>query len=72
MIVQYFPFRGRSPGHVLNKIFYRKTIKVSYSTMPNGGRIIAGHNNKVIAGKILVMPKRPWGKSSTLVCVLVL
>ena len=52
------------PGHQLNKIFNRRTIKVSYSTMPNLGRIIAGHNNKVIASKIPVVPKRPWGNCS--------
>ena len=52
------------PGHRLNKIFNRKTIKVSYSSMPNLGRIIAGHNSKVINSKIPVVPKRPWGNCS--------
>ena len=52
------------PGHRLHKIFNRKTIKVSYSSMPNLGRIIASHNTKVITSKIPVVPKRPWGNCS--------
>ena len=52
------------PSNPLSKIFNRKTVKVSYSTMPNLGRIIAGHNAKVIASKVKVEPKRPWGNCS--------
>ena len=52
------------PGHRLHKIFNRKTIKVSYSTMPNLGRIIASHNTKIINSKVKVVPKRPWGNCS--------
>ena len=52
------------PSNPLSKIFNRKTVKVSYSTMPSLGRIIAGHNAKVIASKIEVKPKRPWGNCS--------
>ena len=32
--------------------------------MPSLGRIIAGHNAKVIASKVKVEPKRPWGNCS--------
>ena len=35
------------PSNPLSKIFNRKTVKVSYSTMPNLGRIIASHNAKM-------------------------
>ena len=52
------------PSNPLSKIFNRKTIKISYSTMPSLGRILAGHNAKVITSKIPVVPKRPWGNCS--------
>ena len=52
------------PSNPLSKIFNRKKIKVSYSTMPSLGRIIAGHNNKVITDQAKVEPKRPWGNCS--------
>ena len=35
-------------GHVLNKIFNRNTIKVSYKCMPNMKSLIARHNSKVL------------------------
>ena len=52
------------PGHRLHKIFNRRTVKVSYSTMPNLARIISSHNNKVLISAIPVVPKRPWGNCS--------
>ena len=52
------------PSNPLSRIFNRKKVKVSYSTMPNLGRIIAGHNSKVIASKVVKVPKRPWGDCS--------
>ena len=48
------------PTNPLHKIFNRKTIKISHITMPSLGRILAGHNAKVIASKIPVVTKRPW------------
>ena len=38
-------------GTELEKYFNRKTVKVSYSCMPNAGAIIAGHNKKTIKMK---------------------
>ena len=52
------------PGHRLHKIFNRRTMKVSYSTMPNLGRIVSTHNNKVLKSLVPVVPKRPWGNCS--------
>ena len=52
------------PSNPLSRIFNRKKVKVSYSTMPSLGRIIAGHNAKVIASKVVKVPKRPWGDCS--------
>ena len=52
------------PSNPLSRIFNRKKVKVSYSTMPNLSRILAGHNAKVIASKVVKVPKRPWGDCS--------
>ena len=35
-------------GHPLRKVFNRNNVKVSYSTMPNMGQIIAGKNKKTL------------------------
>ena len=35
------------PGHQLHKILNRHTCQLSYRTMPNLGKIVAGHNSKV-------------------------
>ena len=35
------------PGHLLHKTLNRHTVQLSYRTMPNLGKIIAGHNSKV-------------------------
>ena len=37
------------PGNPLRKIFNRKTVKVSYSTMPNMAKIISWKNQKVLS-----------------------
>ena len=37
------------PGHPLHKTINRSTVKLSYRTMPSLGKIIAGHNRKVLA-----------------------
>ena len=37
------------PGHPLRKVLNRHTVQLSYRTMPNFGRIVAGHNAKVTA-----------------------
>ena len=50
--------------HPLSKIFNRRTVKISYSTMPSLGRIIEGHNSKVMRGEVAEVPKRPWGNCS--------
>ena len=42
--------------HKLHKIFNKNTVKVSYSTMPNLGRLISGHNMKILGGQILPPP----------------
>ena len=52
------------PSNPLSKIFNRRTIKISYSSMTNLSRIIAGHNSKILAGEAVVAPKRPWGNCS--------
>ena len=39
------------PGHKLHKILNKNTIKVSYSTMPNMGDIMASHNRSVLKSK---------------------
>ena len=36
------------PGHPLHKTINRSTVKLSYRTMPSLGKIIAGHNRKVL------------------------
>ena len=38
-------------NHPLRKIFNSNTINISYSCMPNMGRIISMHNNKILNGK---------------------
>ena len=35
------------PGHPLHKVLNRHTCQLSYRTMPNLGKIVAGHNSKV-------------------------
>ena len=35
-------------GHILNKIFNRNRIKISFSCMPNMGQIIKSHNAKLL------------------------
>ena len=37
------------PGHPLHKVFNRKTVKLSYSTMPNMLKKISVHNSRVTA-----------------------
>ena len=37
--------------HPLKKIFNEKSINVSYSCLPNVGRIISSHNKKILEGK---------------------
>ena len=34
-------------GHVLHKVLNRHTVQLSYRTMPNLGKLVAGHNTKV-------------------------
>ena len=36
------------PHHRLHKLLNRKTVKISYSTMPNMARHIASHNRKIL------------------------
>ena len=36
-------------GHPLRKVMNRNNVKVSYSTMPNMGQIIAGKNKKILS-----------------------
>ena len=40
------------PGHPLHKVFNRKTVKLSYSTMPNMLKKISVHSSKATAGAI--------------------
>ena len=40
------------PGHPLHKVFNRKSVKLSYSTMPNMLKKISAHNSKVTASAI--------------------
>ena len=35
-------------GHPLRKLFNRRTVKVSFSTLPNVGQIIKAHNKRVL------------------------
>ena len=37
------------PGHPLRKLFNRKTVKVSPSTLPNMGQIISTHNKETLS-----------------------
>ena len=37
------------PGHPHSKLFNRKTIKISYSTLPNIGQIISAYNRKILS-----------------------
>ena len=48
--------RHFSKPHKLHKIFNRKNVKISYSSMPNFGSIINSHNKKIINSNI---PKQP-------------
>ena len=41
--------RSFPTGHPLRKILNRHTVQLSYRTMPNFGKIVAGHNAKVTA-----------------------
>ena len=45
LIDKHFP-----KGHVLNPIFNRNSVKISYSCLPNIRRIITKHNGKVLRG----------------------
>ena len=47
------------PGHKLNKILNRNTIKISYSCMPNMKQIISSHNRKISE------PNEPKGNTMT-------
>ena len=40
------------PGHPLHKVFNRKTVKLSYSTMPNMLKKISVHNSRVTANAL--------------------
>ena len=44
---RYIYIGGKFLGTSLEKYFNRKTVKVSYSCMPNMDAIISGHNKKV-------------------------
>lgn len=39
------------PGHKLHKILNKNTIKISYSTMPNMGEIMASHNKRILRSR---------------------
>ena len=43
MLDRHFP-----KGSELHRYFNRNTIKVSYSSMPNMGSLISGHNKKIL------------------------
>ena len=51
-------------AHPLSKIFNRRRLKISYCSMPSLGRIIEGHNSKVLRSEVAEVPKRPWGNCS--------
>merc|ERR1719232_378849 len=40
------------PGHPLHKVFNRRTVKLSYSTMPNMLKKISVHNSRVTANAL--------------------
>ena len=63
LIDQCFP-----PGHPLNKIFNRKTVKVAYSTTQNMSQIISGKNAKLL--NISKSQKRVCSCPSTKTCPL--
>ena len=44
------------PGHPLHKVFNRKTVKLSYSTMPNMLKKISVHNSRVTAKALAKTP----------------
>ena len=37
------------PDHPLSRLLNRKTIKISYSTLPNIGQITSAHNRKILS-----------------------
>ena len=43
ILKQCFP-----PNNPLSKLLNRNTVKISYSCMPSIGRIISGHNRKIL------------------------
>ena len=48
-------------GHPLHKVLNRHTVQLSYRTMPNLGKLIAGHNSKVMTNNL---PKqRPYNSN---------
>ena len=47
--------------HPLHRIFNRHTVQLSYRTMPSLGKIISGHNAKVVADTLPV--QRPFNKN---------
>ena len=49
------------PGHVLRRVFNRHTVQLSYRTMPNLGRIITGHNTKLLKNELPV--QRPFNSN---------
>ena len=40
----------------LSKIFNKNTVKMSYSCMPNMGKIISGHNKKILGAQTVTPP----------------
>ena len=49
------------PGHPLHRTFNRHTVRLSYRTMPNLARVIAGHNAKVVADNL--PDQRPYNSN---------
>ena len=55
--------RSFPAGHKLRKIFHRKTIKLSYSCMPNVKQIIDGHNKAILKIAETAQPQKNKGNT---------
>ena len=52
----------------MGKIFNRSNLKISYSTCPNMGQILAGHNKKILADSKPPVPEEEEGKKKDRHC----
>ena len=57
-------------GHPLHKVLNRHTVQLSYRTMPNLGKIVAGHNTKVASPTTNLGEKNCNCRGRNAICVM--